>query len=179
MKRAFVSSCLLVLSLCGCESMGRGGSSAGSDASAGGQHRVFTPKEMAWEPATSLPPGAQIAKLEGDSAKSGYFAMRIRLPDGYRIPPHWHPNQERVTVVSGMFYLGQGETFDAAAAQALPPGTYTTMPPGMRHFAFAKGVTEIQLATLGPWGITYVNPADDPRKSGKTAGASEKSSPSY
>src|SRR5688572_28814180 len=144
MKRLFVP-CLFVVFLCGCESTG---GSSGRGAAAGDeqqQHRLVTPGELKWEPGPpSLPPGAQVAKLEGDPAKAEFFAMRLRLPDGYRIAPHWHPKHERVTVISGTLHLGQGESFDRAAAHALPVGSYATMSPGMRHFAFAKGVTEIQ-----------------------------------
>jgi quercetin dioxygenase-like cupin family protein len=126
---------------------------------------MLTPNEFQWQDGPpSLPPGAKSAILEGDPAKPGFFAMRIKLPDGYRIPPHYHPGVERVTVISGTFNLGHGDKFDPASAKPLPPGSYSTMQPGMKHFAFAKGETIVQVATTGPWGITYVNPADDPRQ---------------
>ena len=126
-------------------------------------HVMTLPDQVKWEDSPALPPGAKVALLEGDPTKEGFFAMRARLPDGFRIPPHWHPGHERVTVLSGTFHLGTGEKFDKAAARALPPGSYTSMEPGMRHFAWAEGETVVQIGTLGPWGITYVNPADDPR----------------
>jgi quercetin dioxygenase-like cupin family protein len=122
------------------------------------------PSRIEWRTADSLPPGAQIAVLEGDPSQEGFFTMRIRMPDGYRVPPHWHPKQERVTVLSGILYLGRGGTFDTKKAKALEPGTYSSMPPGMTHFAWMTGETVLQLGTLGPWSITYVNPDDDPRK---------------
>ncbi|HEV8608358.1 MAG TPA: cupin domain-containing protein [Tepidisphaeraceae bacterium] len=136
-----------------------------SGAPAAMQHEIIRPEQIQWKDAPpSLPAGAKVAILEGDPAKEGYFAMRVMLPDGYRIPPHFHPGVERVTVISGTFHLGQGEKFDRAAAQALPAGTYSFMQPGMRHFAWAEGPTVLQISTLGPWGITYVNPSDDPRQ---------------
>jgi hypothetical protein len=116
-----------------------------------------------WRPADTLPPGAKIAVLEGDMAKPGYFCARAWLPDGYRIPAHWHPNAERVTIITGTLYLGEGDSFDQSKATALPAGAYSSMPPGMRHYAWTKGETILQITTMGPWGITYVNPADDPR----------------
>jgi hypothetical protein len=122
------------------------------------------PGSIAWRTADTLPPGAEIAVLEGDPAKEGYFTMRIRMPDGYRVPPHWHPKQERVTVLSGILNLGSGDTFDATKARALQPGTYSSMPPKMTHFAWMTGETVLQLSTLGPWTINYVDPNDDPRK---------------
>lgn len=85
------------------------------------------------------------------------------MPDGFQIAPHWHPNVERVTVISGTFRLGHGEELDSQAATPLEPGSYVSMPPGMRHFAIAEGETIIQLTSIGPWIINYVNPADDPR----------------
>ena len=122
------------------------------------------PSQLEWRPAESLPPGAQIAVLEGDPNKEGFFTMRIRMPDGYRVPPHWHPKQERVTVLSGTLNLGSGDTFDPTKTKALEAGTYSSMTPKMPHFAWMKGETVLQLSTLGPWSVTYINPADDPRK---------------
>lgn len=86
------------------------------------------------------------------------------MPDGYVIPPHWHPVQERVTVLSGTFHLGQGKAVNRQAAQALAPGSYFSLAPRMTHFAVAEGETVIQLTSMGPWQINYVNPADDPRR---------------
>jgi quercetin dioxygenase-like cupin family protein len=127
---------------------------------------IHTPDKIAWRDGPpSLPTGAQFAVIDGDPAKDGeFFAMRLRLPDGYRIPPHWHPVTERVTVISGTFHLGHGETFDAENMQALEAGSYFAMPPKMRHFARAEGETVVQINTIGPWDIQYVNPQDDPRK---------------
>jgi len=104
-----------------------------------------------------------VTVLEGDPTADGFFTMRIKMPDGYRVPPHWHSRQERVTVLSGVLNLGQGDTFDDAATKALPAGTYSSMPPGMTHFGWMTGETVLQLSTQGPWTITYVNAADDPR----------------
>lgn len=129
------------------------------------QQGMFRPDQVPWKDGpASLPMGAKFAVLEGDPGKAGYFSMRVMMPDGYRIPPHWHPGVERVTVISGTFHLGMGERFDAAATQTLPAGSYAFMPPGMRHFARAEGQTVIQITTMGPWGINYVNPSDDPRR---------------
>jgi quercetin dioxygenase-like cupin family protein len=128
-------------------------------------HKVVRPEEIKWmDGPPSLPPGAKFAVLDGDPSSNGFFAMRVMLPANYRIPPHWHPTVERITVLSGTMHLGMGERFDQNAGQELPAGGYATMPSGMRHFAWTDGPTVIQLATLGPWGITYVNPADDPQK---------------
>jgi mannose-6-phosphate isomerase-like protein (cupin superfamily) len=125
----------------------------------------FHARELKWQDGPpSLPPGAKIAMLEGDPAKPGPFTFRVKLPSGYRIPPHFHPVIEHVTVVSGAFSIGQGERWDDGKLVRLATGDFMHMPPGTRHFAVATGETEIQLHSTGPWGITYVNPADDPRK---------------
>jgi len=88
----------------------------------------------------------------------------LQLPDGFSIPPHWHPAVEHVTVISGTFNLGMGEKFDKSGGRALSAGAFAFMPPGMRHVAWTTGETVIQLHGTGPWKINYVNPADDPLK---------------
>ena len=129
------------------------------------QHLSYTPQQVSWEDGpASLPEGAQVAMLEGDPSQPGVFTMRLKLPDGYIIPPHWHPNVERVTVISGTFNLGHGSEVDPEATDTLPAGSYTSMPPGMHHFAIAEGETVIELTSVGPWEIHYIDPADDPRQ---------------
>jgi quercetin dioxygenase-like cupin family protein len=129
---------------------------------------LFLPTQIKWNDGpTSLPPGAKIAVLEGDPNKEGPFVMRLRLPDGYRIPPHVHPKAERVTVISGAFNIGMGDKFDTKAGREMPSGTFGTWPAGMKHFVWAKGETVIQVHGTGPWEIRYVNPSDDPRNSKK------------
>lgn len=152
---------ILVVAMTGCQMMSRDTGSAHPSS-----HALFTPDKIEWKPAPpSLRPGAQVAILEGDPARKGFFTMRGRFPANYRIAPHWHPNYERVTIISGTLYLGSGDTVDEKNATPLTAGSYSTMPPGMRHFAFTKEPTEIQVTTMGPWAINYVNPADDPRNS--------------
>ena len=111
----------------------------------------------------SLPEGAQIAVLEGDPSKEGPFVFRVKVPDGYRIPPHTHPKTERVTVIAGTFNIGMGDKFDQSASEAMPAGTYGYWEAGMKHFVWTKGETIAQFHGMGPWKIEYVNPADDPR----------------
>jgi quercetin dioxygenase-like cupin family protein len=128
-------------------------------------HTVLSPPEIKWGPAPpSIPPGAQAAVLYGDPGKDGLFALRLKLPKGYHIPPHTHPKPEIVTVLSGTFRLGMGKTADQSKAQALPTGSFFAMSPGMEHYAYADDDTVIQLNSTGPWGLTYVNPKDDPRQ---------------
>ena len=138
------------------------------EAAAANDIGVFSPSEIKWvDGPASLPAGAKFALLEGDPSKEGPFTMRLWLPDGFRIPPHWHPKVERVTVISGTFNLGMGEKFDQNATRAMPAGTFGFWKEGMRHFAWAKGETILQLHGIGPWTVTYVNPEDDPRNQKK------------
>lgn len=124
----------------------------------------LVPAELKWMDAPSIGPGAKLAILEGDLKEAVPFTFRIQLPANFKIAPHTHPLFERVTVLSGTFYLGIGEAFDASKAKAYPPGGVTMMPPGMPMFAFTKkGAAVLQIHGTGPWGITYLNPADDPR----------------
>jgi quercetin dioxygenase-like cupin family protein len=126
---------------------------------------MVTPADVKWqEGPPSLPKGARIAVLEGDPSKEGAFVMRAKLPDGYKIPAHTHLKDERVTVISGTLNLGMGATFDEKEDMALPAGSYARMPAGMKHYAWAKGETVIQINGEGPWNIEYVDPKDDPRK---------------
>jgi quercetin dioxygenase-like cupin family protein len=128
-------------------------------------HRIVTPQEIRWSPGPpSLPKGAEYAVLFGDPSKEGLFAMRLKFPKGYRIPPHSHPKPEVVTVISGTFRIGMGEVPDPGKAQELPAGGLFAFPAGMAHYAAAEDDTIVQLNSTGPWGVNYVNPKDDPRQ---------------
>lgn len=132
------------------------------------RHIMAAPDSLAWGPApASLPAGAQAAVLEGDPAKPGAFTLRIKMPDGYTIAPHWHPADEHVTVMQGTFVMGPGEKIDRSNGHALVAGSFAMMPAGTRHFAWTKGETIIQLHGTGPWGITYVHASADPRRQAK------------
>lgn len=132
----------------------------------GSTHVLLAPTEMTWGNApASLPSGAKAAVIEGDPAAAGPFTMRLQLPDGYRVPPHFHPAIEHVTVISGKFTVGTGARGDFAEAKALTAGGFMMMPAGSVHHVRAEGETVIQVHGVGPWGITYSNPADDPRGS--------------
>lgn len=128
-------------------------------------HIVVTPGDVQWiDGPGSLPAGSKMAVIEGDPKNAGLFAMRLKLPADFKIPPHWHPADEHVTVIRGTFNMGLGDTFDASKGKALPRGSFSVMPANTNHFAFTKEETVVQLHGIGPWGINYVNPADDPRK---------------
>jgi quercetin dioxygenase-like cupin family protein len=125
----------------------------------------IVPSEIKWVDAPSIGPGAKLAVLEGDLKQAAPFTIRLKLPPNFKIPVHTHPEFERVTVLSGTFYLGIGDTFDAAKARAYPAGGVTMIPMGMPMYAFTTGEESVvQLHGTGPWGIHYLNPAEDPGK---------------
>ncbi|WP_413586765.1 cupin domain-containing protein [Bdellovibrio sp. HCB274] len=127
-------------------------------------HVMMTPDQIKWVDAPpSLPKGAKVSVMYGDPAVAGPFSMRIQMPAKYLIPPHFHPQDENITVISGTFMMATGDDAKAKMMK-LPPGSYARMKAGTHHFARAEKGAVVQLNGMGPWGITYINPADDPRK---------------
>src|SRR5439155_12849387 len=117
-----------------------------------GELSLFPAAEIKWqEGPASLPKGARIAVLEGNPNKEGPFVFRVKLPDGYRVPPHTHPKIERITVISGTFHIGMGDKFDAKATKVMAAGTYGYWAAGMKHFVWAKGETGFPFHGQGPW----------------------------
>ncbi|HEV8356865.1 MAG TPA: cupin domain-containing protein [Gemmatimonadales bacterium] len=126
---------------------------------------LYSSDEIQWKDGPpTLPKGAKMAVLEGDPSQPGMFTLRFKFPDGFRVGPHWHTQTEHATVLAGVLHLGMGERFDRAAARALPAGSFGYWPAGTRHYAWAEGETILQLHGQGPWTVSYVNPADDPRR---------------
>ena len=125
---------------------------------------IASSDDVKWGPAPpALPSGAQVAVLAGDPAKQGLVTLRLKVPAGFTVAPHWHPSDEHVTVISGSLSLGMGDKVDTAAAKTLEPGGYVVAPANMHHFATSRNGAVIQISLMGPFEITYVNAADDPR----------------
>lgn len=138
----------------------------GGTAQAGGvdAHRAFLPGDIKWAPApASLPAGAEMAVLYGDPAKEGDFVVRIKAPKGYRVPPHTHPTAELVTIISGAFSFGRGQSADRASVEKLPAGGFISMPAGVLHYVFVDEDSVLQINAVGPWKIDYYSAKDDPR----------------
>ena len=135
-------------------------------ADAGSPKNAFTPDQINWGPPPPfVPPGAQMAVLEGDpSASSGDFTVRAKMPAGYKFPPHWHPKRENVTVISGSFKVGMGDKWDDSKMITFGAGSFAYMDPDMHHYAMADGETVVQIHGQSPLAINYVNPEDDPSK---------------
>jgi len=124
---------------------------------------LITPDKLQWGPAPPVfPAGAQFAVVSGNPAAAGPFIVRLKLPDGYRVMPHWHPTAETVTVLSGDLRVGMGNKFDESTLQPLPAMGVAVVPPHHNHYVMSKGETELQVNSMGPFKLTYVNPADDP-----------------
>ena len=129
------------------------------------QHVIVQPDSIKWAPAPPvLPKGAKIAVLYGDPHKAGPFVFRLKFPPGYKVAAHMRPNDYDVTVLSGTMYLGMGDKLDTTRGQALVVGGYLHLPEGTHHYEWTTDDTVIQLSGLGPVGMTYLNPADDPSK---------------
>jgi catechol 2,3-dioxygenase-like lactoylglutathione lyase family enzyme len=130
------------------------------------EKNAFTPDTIPWGPAPPVVrPGAQFAVLEGDpTASTGDFTIRLQMPDGFRIAPHWHPNRENVTIISGTFKVGMGDEFDANKMKAFIAGSFAFLDPDMHHYAMACGETIVQVHGQSPLQFNYVNPDDDPSR---------------
>jgi quercetin dioxygenase-like cupin family protein len=127
-------------------------------------HVMVTPNDLKWADVPSLPPGAKVAVIEGPLDQATPFTIRLQLPADYKIPAHWHPAIEHVTVLSGTFNLGMGDKLDPTKTKALSAGSMAIMQPKTNHFAWTKEATMVQVHGVGPWAVNYVDPADDPRK---------------
>jgi quercetin dioxygenase-like cupin family protein len=127
-------------------------------------HVVTPPNAIKWLNFPLGGPGVKAAVISGDPDKPGPFVLRIKSPAGAKVPPHWHPGDEHLTIVSGTFAIGMGDVFDPKKLTSLPPGSYALLPREMHHFAFSKTATVVQVHGMGPFQINFVNPADDPRK---------------
>ena len=139
-------------------------SSAAACAQSAAGAQAAGPPDIKWGPAPAVfPPGAQMAVLQGDPGSAAPFTVRLRFPDGYAIAPHTHPTDEHLTVISGAFRVGMGTTVDEKGMLTLSTGGFVTAPANHAHYAAARGVTVVQINSMGPFAMTYVNPADTPR----------------
>jgi quercetin dioxygenase-like cupin family protein len=128
-----------------------------------GTHIMLSPAELTWNDLPALP-GVKIAVIEGPLTEAVPIMFRLKFPANYQVPPHWHPGIEHVTIISGTLNMGMGDVFDRTKTRALTPGSVAIMPSGTRHFVWTSEETIGQVHSIGPWSVTYVNPADDPRK---------------
>jgi len=130
------------------------------------EKNVFLLDTIPWGPAPPfVAPGAQLAVLEGDpGASSGDYTVRLKMPDGYRIAPHWHPKRENVSVIQGTFRVGMGDAFDETKMGVFPAGSFAYLDPAMHHYAMASGEVVVQVDGASPLQFNDVNPDDDPSR---------------
>jgi quercetin dioxygenase-like cupin family protein len=122
------------------------------------EHKIVHFGDLKWTPIFK---GCDLAAVDGDpNAEGAPFVVRVRCADGAKIPAHWHPTDENVTVLKGVFLVGLGDKFDESKLQTMSVGKFISMPKEMRHFALSKGETIVQVHGVGPFKVNWVNPAD-------------------
>jgi quercetin dioxygenase-like cupin family protein len=122
------------------------------------------PETVDWRPFPAFPPSARLAILTGDPTQPGLYTIRVKVPAGVKLMPHRHPEDRVYTVISGVFYIGVGERFDSEKLEAYSPGAVVVLPGGTPHFHWARSGEYItQVSAIGPLGLDYLDPVDDPR----------------
>ena len=131
--------------------------------------------DMKWGDAPpNLPKGAKIAVLSGDPGKAGPFVARLMVPANYKIAPHWHSQDEDLTVISGTLFLAEGDMLDTKHAHGIKTGGYHHLPAKTHHYAYSKAATVIQINGQGPFDIVYIKDSDDPSKAAPAAAPEKK-----
>jgi quercetin dioxygenase-like cupin family protein len=126
--------------------------------------RSILPEDIEWKPFAAFPAGVRLAVLVGEPSQPGPYVIRVKAPSGTKLMPHKHPEDRIYTVMSGVFYIGLGDRFDADAVKAYPPGSVVVLPGDTWHFHFAKsGEYVTQVTAIGPLGLEYHDEGDDPR----------------
>jgi|SRR5271167_3222102 len=126
--------------------------------------RAIRPEEIEWKPFPAFPPAARLAILIGQPSQPGPYTIRVKMPNGEKMMPHRHPEDRVYTVISGVFYIGRGDQFDADKLQAFGPGTVVVLPGNTSHFHWAKsGEYVTQVTAIGPLGLEYMDTKNDPR----------------
>jgi len=126
--------------------------------------KATLPDDIEWKAFAAFPPSVRLAVVVGEPSKPGPYTIRVRVPNGVKLMPHKHPEDRTYTVISGIFYIGLGDQFEADKLQAYPPGAVIVLPGDTPHFHWAKSGEYItQVSAIGPLGLDYLNPKDDPR----------------
>jgi quercetin dioxygenase-like cupin family protein len=126
--------------------------------------RSILPEEIDWQPFPAFPPAVRLAVIVGSPSEPGPYVIRVKAPSGTKLMPHRHPEDRIYTVMSGVFYIGLGDRFDGNNVQAFPPGSVIVLPGNTLHYHWAKsGEYVTQVTAIGPLGLEYLDPADDPR----------------
>ena len=127
--------------------------------------KSILPEDLDWKPFPAFPPSARLAIVVGEPSKPGPYVIRVKVPSGVKLMPHKHPEDRIYTVISGVFYIGLGDQFDADKLQAYPPGSVIVLPGNTPHFHWARSGEYIsQVTAIGPLSLEYLDPLDDPRR---------------
>ena len=120
---------------------------------------ALAPSEMKWSAQGGLAlPGLEQVTLIGDPSKPGPYTIRLKFPAGFKMAPHTHPDSREVTVLSGTWYTGYGETPEASGLKELPAGSFYTEPANVAHYVEIREPTMIQVSGTGPSGRKFVWP---------------------
>ena len=126
--------------------------------------RSVLPEDIDWKPFAAFPPSARLAVVVGDPTKAGPYVIRVKVPSGVKLMPHKHREDRVYTIISGVFYIGLGDQFNANKLQAYPPGSVIVLPGNKPHFHWARsGEYVSQVQDIGPLGLEYLDSRDDPR----------------
>jgi quercetin dioxygenase-like cupin family protein len=126
--------------------------------------KSILPEDVDWKPFPAFPPGARLAVLVGEPTQAGPYLIRVKVPSGVKLMPHKHPEDRIYTVISGVFYVGLGNRFEAENLKAYPPGSVVVLAGNTWHFHWAKsGEYVTQVNAIGPLGLEYKEADDDPR----------------
>jgi quercetin dioxygenase-like cupin family protein len=126
--------------------------------------KVILDEDIDWKPFAAFPPSVRLAVVVGQPSQPGPYVTRVRVPHGVKLMPHKHPEDRVYTVMSGVFYIGLGDEFDADKLEAYPPGTVVILPGNTAHFHWAKSSEYVtQVSAIGPLGMEYIDSKDDPR----------------
>jgi quercetin dioxygenase-like cupin family protein len=128
------------------------------------EFKAILSEDIEWKPFAAFPPSVWLAVVVGQPSEAGPYVIRVRVPHGVKLMPHKHPEDRVYTVIAGVFYIGLGEEFDTDKLEAYPPGAVIILPGHTAHFHWAKSGGYItQVSAIGPLGLEYLNPTDDPR----------------
>jgi hypothetical protein len=167
MKKHFVVSVFLLCCLAVAQDNAKPAPKhAAKPAAKSAPRNAFTPDQIQYGPGPAfLAPGASLAVLEGNPmAATGDYTVRLKMPDGYKISPHWHPKRENVTVISGTLRVGMGDKFDEGKMMSFPATSFAYLDPSMHHYAMGSGETVVQIHGMAPLKFNYIDPNDDPSK---------------
>ncbi len=133
------------------------------------EFRAVLPENIDWKAFPAFPPSVRLAVVVGQPSEPGPYVIRVKVPSGVKLMPHQHQEDRVYTVMSGVFYVGRGDQFDASKLEAFPPGTVIVLPGNTHHFHWAKsGEYVTQITAMGPLSLEYLDSKDDPRTTSAT-----------